>query len=143
MIFLLSSADCGKLFVRRSALEVHLITHSKDKPFQCDVCGKTFSQKITRNIHLARHTGKLHFQKYCSFLDICNHLFTFLLLMIYSDFTHLVHKLLLCVLYVHLSLSLCFHLHIHCSEMLWPILKTILAPPPKKKKKTEKELKEP
>jgi hypothetical protein len=46
--------------------------------------------------------------------------------MIYSNFTHLVHELLLCVLYVHLSLSLCFHLHIHCCEMLWPILKTFV-----------------
>jgi len=101
MIFLLSSADCGKLFVRRSALEVHLITHNKDKPFQCDVCGKTFSQKVTRNIHLARHTGKLHFQKYCSFLGKCYHLFTCQLLMIYSDFTHLVHKHLVCVSCMH------------------------------------------
>jgi uncharacterized Zn-finger protein len=73
MAFFLSTADCGKLFVRRNSLEVHLMTHSKDKPFQCDVCGKTFSQKVTRDIHLARHTGKLNLQKYCPLLDKYNH----------------------------------------------------------------------
>ncbi|XP_033610221.1 zinc finger protein 334 isoform X2 [Cryptotermes secundus] len=61
------ACHCGKLFVRRSSLEVHLMTHSKDKPFPCDVCGKKFSQKVTRNIHLARHTGR-----YDHTCDICH-----------------------------------------------------------------------
>ncbi|XP_066998936.2 zinc finger protein 182 isoform X2 [Anabrus simplex] len=58
----LSCSECGKLFMRRSALDVHLLIHSKNKPFMCDICGKTFSQKVSRDIHMSKHTGKYDYK---------------------------------------------------------------------------------
>lgn len=58
----LSCSECGKLFIRRSALEVHLKIHSPHKPFHCEHCGKSFTQKVSRDIHVAKHTGKYDYQ---------------------------------------------------------------------------------
>ncbi|KAK7791186.1 hypothetical protein R5R35_005390 [Gryllus longicercus] len=58
----LSCPKCGKLFTRRSALDVHLRIHSSDKPFQCEHCGKSFTQKVSRDIHIAKHTGKYNYR---------------------------------------------------------------------------------
>ncbi|GLH03136.1 Krueppel homolog 1 [Gryllus bimaculatus] len=58
----LSCSKCGKLFTRRSALDVHLRIHSSDKPFQCEHCGKSFTQKVSRDIHIAKHTGKYNYR---------------------------------------------------------------------------------
>nr|CAD7424363.1 unnamed protein product [Timema monikensis] len=55
-------AECGKMFVKRSSLKVHLATHTKNKPFICEVCGQGFSQKVSRDIHLVRHTGKYNYK---------------------------------------------------------------------------------
>nr|CAD7256414.1 unnamed protein product [Timema shepardi] len=55
-------AECGKMFVKRSSLQVHLATHTNNKPFICEVCGQGFSQKVSRDIHLVRHTGKYNYK---------------------------------------------------------------------------------
>ncbi|PMD61253.1 uncharacterized protein K444DRAFT_526945 [Hyaloscypha bicolor E] len=48
---------CEKRFVRPSALQIHIYSHTSEKPFKCEVedCGKYFS--VVSN--LRRH-GRMH-----------------------------------------------------------------------------------
>lgn len=42
---------CSATFSRPSRLQTHILSHTGDRPFQCNKCDKTF----TRNAHLKRH----------------------------------------------------------------------------------------
>ena len=53
---------CHKMFKRPSVLAIHMLTHTKEKPFKCDVCEKRFSQKNNLKVHLRIHTGEMPFQ---------------------------------------------------------------------------------
>lgn len=44
--------ECPKAFAKQSKLDRHLISHSGEKPFKCDVCFQTFGRKD----HLQRHS---------------------------------------------------------------------------------------
>jgi transcription elongation factor Elf1 len=46
---------CGKRFVRPSARETHMYSHTGEKPFTCNVCGRSFSV----HSNLKRH-AKVH-----------------------------------------------------------------------------------
>ncbi|XP_041355863.1 uncharacterized protein LOC121373348 [Gigantopelta aegis] len=46
-----SCEECGKSFRGRSVLQIHLRTHSGEKPFECKSCGKSFRQVA----HLTSH----------------------------------------------------------------------------------------
>ncbi|KAF1767724.1 hypothetical protein GCK72_007683 [Caenorhabditis remanei] len=50
---------CQKSFVHHSALNVHRVVHTGERPFECDVCGSRFSQNSGLNAHLrTKHASK-------------------------------------------------------------------------------------
>eukprot|EP01116_Phalansterium_solitarium_P012694 TRINITY_DN2920_c0_g1_i2.p2 TRINITY_DN2920_c0_g1~~TRINITY_DN2920_c0_g1_i2.p2 ORF type:complete len:792 (+),score=342.19 TRINITY_DN2920_c0_g1_i2:168-2543(+) len=48
--------NCTSAFVWQDHLQRHMVTHTGDKPFKCNVCGTAF----TRRDHLTRHHGRFH-----------------------------------------------------------------------------------
>lgn len=56
---------CGKSFMRRTNLNVHMAVHTHIRPHQCDQCGKRFVLKWDLTLHQRIHTG-LFACEYCS-----------------------------------------------------------------------------
>ncbi|XP_026325675.1 zinc finger protein 501-like [Hyposmocoma kahamanoa] len=54
---------CGKNnFKFKSALRVHQSTHSRERPFKCDVCDKSFKLQMHLKLHMAVHTGEKRYE---------------------------------------------------------------------------------
>ncbi|KAF9410426.1 hypothetical protein HW555_010477 [Spodoptera exigua] len=54
--------QCDKQFRCQAQLEMHVRTHTGDKPFVCMYCPRRFTQKHNLTIHLRIHTGEKPFQ---------------------------------------------------------------------------------
>ncbi|XP_062263622.1 zinc finger and SCAN domain-containing protein 21-like isoform X1 [Platichthys flesus] len=53
---------CGKSFRNPSALRIHYVVHTGEKPHTCSFCGKGFSQKGNLKSHLRLHSGETQFR---------------------------------------------------------------------------------
>ncbi|XP_013396129.1 LOW QUALITY PROTEIN: sal-like protein 1 [Lingula anatina] len=49
---------CHKVFGSDSALQIHVRSHTGERPFKCNVCGNRFSTKGNLKVHFSRHKAR-------------------------------------------------------------------------------------
>ena len=54
----ISCQICGKIFKRAHNRDIHMRTHTGEKPYSCEICWKAFSILSNKNKHMMIHTGE-------------------------------------------------------------------------------------
>ncbi|CAB3223785.1 unnamed protein product [Arctia plantaginis] len=64
----LECVECGRRFISKSNLDLHMRTHTKDRPFGCDLCDKKFATKglVHQHIRSVHDKEKSHLCQLCS-----------------------------------------------------------------------------
>ena len=58
---------CHKVFGSDSALQIHIRSHTGERPFKCNICGNRFSTKGNLKVHFQRHQARYpHIQMDCN-----------------------------------------------------------------------------
>ncbi|KAK7080818.1 hypothetical protein SK128_020995 [Halocaridina rubra] len=73
---------CGNLYGKRY-LKLHMLTHTGERPFKCDVCDSRFVQRSHLITHMKKHTGERKFS--CS---TCNKTFSLKSTLVTHQRTH-------------------------------------------------------
>uniref|UniRef100_A0A1A9ZQ57 C2H2-type domain-containing protein n=1 Tax=Glossina pallidipes TaxID=7398 RepID=A0A1A9ZQ57_GLOPL len=58
-------ANCDKSYPRQTDLNIHMHSHTGDRPYVCHICDKRFPVKVRLTYHLQRHQGVRHSCPYC------------------------------------------------------------------------------
>ena len=53
---------CEKQYLTKPHLDRHTMTHTNERPYQCDNCGMAFHQKGSLKEHMRLHTGEKPYQ---------------------------------------------------------------------------------